>query len=111
MCSDKVGHIREPVLSLELDLSKNGHIEKTAFELSKAELRKMISSLEAANKVRNFQTICTTDPSISEFMVILGHIAGEKHWYNGHVLSQKLACCKIMARVQHLSSRHGLTQS
>jgi len=84
MCSDKVGHIREPVLSLELDLSKNGQIEKTAFELSKVELRKMISSLEAANKVSNFQAICTTDSSISEFMVILGHITSEKHmicWY------------------------------
>ena len=51
MCSDKVGHIREPVLSLELDLSKSGQTEKAAFELSKQELRKMISSLEAANKV------------------------------------------------------------
>ncbi|XP_065919374.1 COMM domain-containing protein 8-like [Dysidea avara] len=50
MCSDKVGHIREPVLSLELDLSKNGQTEKATFELSKEELRKMISSLEAANK-------------------------------------------------------------
>jgi len=51
MCSDKVGYIREPVLSIELDLSKNGHPEKATFELSKEELKKMINSLESANKV------------------------------------------------------------
>ena len=52
MCSDKLGYIRQPVLSLQLDLSRDGQHERTDFELSKEELHKMISSLEAANKVR-----------------------------------------------------------
>ena len=52
MCSDKLGYIRQPVLSLQLDLSRDGQHERAAFEMSKEELLKMISSLEAANKVR-----------------------------------------------------------
>ena len=51
MCSDKLGYIRQPVLSLQLDLSRDGQHERAAFEMSKEELHKMISSLEAANKV------------------------------------------------------------
>ena len=51
MCSDKLGYIRQPVLSLQLDLSRDGQHERADFELSKEELHKMISSLEAANKV------------------------------------------------------------
>lgn len=51
MCSDKLGYIRQPVVSLQLDLSRDGQNERAAFEMSKDELHKMISSLEAANKV------------------------------------------------------------
>ena len=51
MCSDKLGYIRQPVLSLQLDLSRDGQHERADFELSKEELHKMISSLESANKV------------------------------------------------------------
>ena len=57
MCSDKLGYIRQPVLSLQLDLSRDGQHERAAFELSKEELHKMISSLEAANKVCTFSIV------------------------------------------------------
>ena len=60
MCSDKLGYIRQPVLSLQLDLSRGGQPERVAFEMSKEELRKMISSLEAANKVRTSHLIYVT---------------------------------------------------
>ena len=57
MCSDKLGYIRQPVLSLQLDLSRDGQHKRATFEMSKQELHKMISSLEAANKVYRFYFI------------------------------------------------------
>ena len=52
MSSDKLGSIQRPVLSLDLELCEDGQGREEGVELSKEELTKLISSLEAANKVR-----------------------------------------------------------
>ena len=51
MSSDKLGSIQRPVLSLDLELREDGRGREEGVELSKEELAKLISSLEAANKV------------------------------------------------------------
>ena len=56
MCSDKLGYIRQPVLSLQLDHSRDGQHEGAAFEMSKEELHKMMNSSEATNTVRTYIT-------------------------------------------------------
>ena len=44
----------QPVLSLQLDLSRDGQHEKASFKVSKEELHKMMGSKEATNKVRTY---------------------------------------------------------
>ena len=51
MASDKLGAIQKPVLNLDLDISENGRRRVESIELSKEELERLLSSLEAANKV------------------------------------------------------------
>ena len=51
MSSDKLGSIQRPVLSLDLELCEYGQGREEGVELSKEEVTKLISSLEAANKV------------------------------------------------------------
>ena len=51
MSSDKLGAIQKPVLNLDLDILENGQQRTESVELSQQELEKVISSLEAANKV------------------------------------------------------------
>lgn len=51
MSSDKLGAIQKPVLNLDLDILENGQPRMESVELSQQELEKVISSLEAANKV------------------------------------------------------------
>ena len=51
MSSDKLGAIQKPVLNLDLDILENGQPRTESVELSQQELEKVISSLEAANKV------------------------------------------------------------
>ncbi len=52
MSSDKLGFIQQPVLSLDFDLRENGGRRTESVELSREELEQLITSLEAANKVR-----------------------------------------------------------
>ena len=52
MSSDKLGSIQRPVLSLDLELCEDGQGREEGVELSKEESTKLISSLEATNKVR-----------------------------------------------------------
>ena len=52
MSSDKLGTIQKPLLNLDLDLVENGRQRVESIELDQRELERLISSLEAANKVR-----------------------------------------------------------
>ena len=52
MSSDKMGAIQKPVLNLDLDIIENGRQRVESIELNQEELERVISSLEAANKVR-----------------------------------------------------------
>ena len=51
MCSDKLGDIQKPVLTVDLDIAENGQRRTESIELDRSELERLISSLEAANKV------------------------------------------------------------
>ena len=51
MASDKLGAIQKPVLNLDLDIVENGKQRMESIELNQHELERLISSLEAANKV------------------------------------------------------------
>ncbi|XP_003386057.1 PREDICTED: COMM domain-containing protein 8-like [Amphimedon queenslandica] len=51
LSSDKLGSIQEPLLSLDLRLHEGGKERVESLELSKDELDKLVTSLEAANKV------------------------------------------------------------
>ena len=52
MSSDKLGTIQKPLLNLDFDLVENGRQRVESIELDQRELERLISSLEAANKVR-----------------------------------------------------------
>ena len=51
MASDKLGTIQKPLLNLDLDISEDGSRRVESIELNKQELERLITSLEAANKV------------------------------------------------------------
>jgi hypothetical protein len=51
MATDKLANMREPVLSLDLDIKEKAGMKQVSVELSKDELKELITSLEAANKV------------------------------------------------------------
>ena len=51
MSSDKLGSIQQPILSLDLDIAEGMQKKRENIELSREELEKLITSLEAANKV------------------------------------------------------------
>ena len=50
LSSDKLGSVQEPLLSLDLEIMEDNKKRLESVELSKEELAKLISSLEAANK-------------------------------------------------------------
>lgn len=58
MSSDKLGAIQKPVLNLDLDILENGQPRMESVELSQQELERVISSLEAANKVSAVEPQC-----------------------------------------------------
>lgn len=51
IASDKLASIREPTLTLDLDVDESGQERHVSVELTNDELKNLISSLEAANKV------------------------------------------------------------
>ena len=51
MSSDKLASIREPKLALDFDVVENGKQRLISVELTNEELKQLIISLEAANKV------------------------------------------------------------
>ncbi len=62
MSSDQLGSIQEPVVMVDFDISKDGQHTAESVELSKEELDRFVTSLEAANKVcikQHLNTTCT----------------------------------------------------
>ena len=53
MATDKLANMREPVLSLDLDIKGKTGMKQVSMELSKDELKDLITTLDAANKVSN----------------------------------------------------------
>ncbi|XP_038605491.1 COMM domain-containing protein 8-like [Tachyglossus aculeatus] len=50
LSSDKLATLQMPLLNLDLDVRENGEVKPYSIEMSKDELQKLISALEAANK-------------------------------------------------------------
>ena len=51
MSSDKLSSVQEPLVNLDLGLSRDKDSQNVSLELSKDDLEKLIASLEQANKV------------------------------------------------------------
>ena len=51
MSSDKLSSLQEPVLSLDMDVQSNTDKQSVSVELGREDLKKLIASLDAANKV------------------------------------------------------------
>ncbi len=51
MSSDQLDSIQQPVLAVDFSVSKDGHNSVESVELSKEELDRFVTSLEAANRV------------------------------------------------------------
>lgn len=56
LSSDKISSLNTPLLSLSLDVREDGALRPVAMEMNREELSALISSLEAANKVRTPDT-------------------------------------------------------
>ena len=50
MSSDKLGSIQQPVVSVDFNLYEGGETRKENVELTKKELKRLITSLEARQK-------------------------------------------------------------
>lgn len=53
LASDKIAGIRKTVVSMDLDIQQGNTVRPVTVEMTKEELKNLITSLEAANKVRN----------------------------------------------------------
>ena len=51
MSSDKLSSLQEPVLSLDMAVQNNTDKQSVSVELGREDLKKLIASLDAANKV------------------------------------------------------------
>lgn len=56
LSSDKLSALNAPLVNLSLDLKDNGTQRSTNIEMNKEELQRLISALEAANKVLQSQS-------------------------------------------------------
>ena len=52
MSSDKMAGLMEPLVSVDFDVDSNNEMKVTSVELNRGDLQTMITSLEAANRVR-----------------------------------------------------------
>ena len=52
MSSDKLSSVHEPLMCLDLDIGDQKSNKRVALEMNKSDLQKLITSLEAAHKVR-----------------------------------------------------------
>ena len=89
MSSSQLSSIQKPILSLDLDLTENGERRQCDLELSKDELAELVSSLEAANKVRG----CTSLEFRSNRVYVCVWFRWWASW--GHD-SESLICCLFM---------------
>ena len=71
MASDKLASIREPTLTLDFDVDESGQDRHISVELTNEELKNLISSLEAANKVSYMYLL------ISMFFLKIIHVGTE----------------------------------
>lgn len=53
MASDKLSSIQEPLLNLDLDVQNEVSTEIHSLELTREDLKNLISNLEGANRVRH----------------------------------------------------------
>lgn len=53
LASDKIAGIRKTVVSVDLDIQQGNTVRPVTVEMTKEELKNLITSLEAANKVWN----------------------------------------------------------
>lgn len=53
MSSDKLGLVQEPLCNLDFEINNNDQKTKTSIELTSEDLKTLIKSLEAANKVNH----------------------------------------------------------
>ena len=79
MASDRLASVQEPLVSVDFDVESNSEHKVVSVELSREELQQMITSLEAANKVRH----CLVGNRYTCFTVLTkslfkGHFKG--HW-------------------------------
>ena len=51
LASDKIASIRKPIISVDFDINQGSAVKPVTVEMSKEELKNLITSLEAANKV------------------------------------------------------------
>uniref|UniRef100_A0A3P8UQ73 COMM domain containing 8 n=1 Tax=Cynoglossus semilaevis TaxID=244447 RepID=A0A3P8UQ73_CYNSE len=51
LSSDNISSLQTPLVSLNLNVKRNGHVTPVAIEMNREELNTLISSLEAANKM------------------------------------------------------------
>ena len=51
MSSDKISSVQEPVVSVDISVTGSSGKQLVSVELSREELKNLINSLEAANKV------------------------------------------------------------
>jgi hypothetical protein len=68
MSSDKLSSIQEPIFNLDLDIQRDNESKITSVELDKQDLMKMITTLEAANKVRASILQDCVSPLRNEFL-------------------------------------------
>jgi acetoin utilization deacetylase AcuC-like enzyme len=60
LASDKIAAIRKTVVSVDFDIHQGNTVRSVTMEMTKEELKNLISSLEAANKVWNIFIIKLT---------------------------------------------------
>ena len=58
MSSDKLATIRQPTVTLDFDVDESGLERHVSVEMTNDELKSLISSLEAANKVSTGNKVC-----------------------------------------------------
>jgi len=61
MASDKLASIKLPLVTMDLDLQTGDSSRLVSVEMNKEELKSLISSLDAANKVRHWTDLYPTD--------------------------------------------------
>lgn len=102
MASDKLSSIQEPLLNLDLDVQNEATTEIHSLELTREDLKNLISSLEGANRVSKcviVQRINVAQWSQSENTYMTLHFIFKKKAMEGGEISLKLLSC-LKASIQ-----------